>query len=265
VIEHIFEDCDKKVRRLHRLKVVATITLISISASLLITYAILMLTGSEKLPIIFIIATLAPAIIAPITSWSIVGLMVKVQKLEEAHRRQAAYDELTSLLSRRALLNQGEALLTLCARNKQAFALALLDLDNFKAINDQYGHGGGDEVLRAFARIMRQEMRSSDLAGRLGGEEFVVVLPGARLADAQQVLERIRVQTQNSEIVYLQEIIKLTVSIGLAVMPAHSDKSFATLVQEADNALYQAKEKGRNLVVPNTSTDRHEDISGVFI
>lgn len=254
MIEHIFADCDPidhEVRKLHRLKVVATITLISISASLFITYAILMLTGSEKLPIIFVIATLAPAIIAPMTSWSIIGLMVKVQKLEEAHRRQATYDELTGLLSRRALLNQGETLLTLCTRNKQAFTLALLDLDNFKAINDQYGHGGGDEVLRAFARIMRQEMRTSDLVGRLGGEEFVLALPGSTLADAQQVLERIRVQTQDAEVGYLDTSIRLTVSAGLAAMPAHSAKSFATLVKEADSALYQAKKNGRNLIVAN--------------
>ena len=244
-----FLEVDYTSRQRRRVKVVLAITIASIFASLLITYAILVITGSEKLLIIFVIATMAPAIIAPITSWSVIGLMIKVQKLEEAHRRQATYDDLTGLLTRRALMNQGDALLKLCVRNKQPFVLALLDLDNFKSINDLHGHGGGDEVLKVFARIMRSAMRESDLVGRLGGEEFAIVLPGSTLNDAQRVLERIRQETQDTQVEYLDAVIFLTVSAGLAVKHEEASKGFTTLIKQADDALYQAKERGRNLIV----------------
>ena len=232
-----------------RMKRVAAITVISIVSSLLITYAILSFSGSEKLPIIFIIAFTAPLIIAPVTSWSIIGLMIKVQKLEEAHRQQATYDDLTGLLTRRAFLNQGEALLKFCLRNNQSFSLALLDLDNFKLINDLYGHGGGDEALKTFAKIMAAEMRASDLVGRLGGEEFAIVLPDSTVSDALTVLERVRKATEYSETKYLDAVISYTVSVGLAGVQDEPKISFATLIKQADDALYQAKAKGRNLIV----------------
>ncbi len=232
-----------------RWKVVFVITLISVLASLLITYVILEMTASEKLPIIVFIAAMAPLIIAPITSWSIVSLMIRIQSLEEAHRQLATYDDLTGLLTRRAFLDQGEALMKLCIRNRQAFALALLDLDNFKAINDRHGHGGGDEVLRAFALIVRMEMGSSVLVGRLGGEEFAIALPGASLSDAQYVLERIRQETEVAEIKYLENAIRLSVSVGISGMQQGSTTSFAILTRQSDDALYQAKARGRNLIV----------------
>lgn len=238
-----------RVIQRRRLKRVAAITAISIVSSLLITYAILSFTGSEKLPIIFIIASIAPLIIAPVTSWSIIGLIIKVQKLEEAHRQQATYDDLTGLLTRRAFLSQGDALLKLCIRNNQSFSLALLDLDNFKFINDLHGHGGGDEALKTFAKIMTEEMRASDLVGRLGGEEFAIVLPDSTIGDAQKVLERVRKATEYAETEYLGAVISYTVSGGLTGAHDEQNISFTTLIKQADDALYQAKEKGRNLIV----------------
>lgn len=244
-----FFDVDYKARQQRRWKVVSAITLICIFASLLITYSILVITGSEKLLIIFVIATVAPLIIAPITSWTIIGLMIKVQALEEAHRRQVTYDDLTGLLTRRAFLNQSETQLKHCVESGQAFSLALLDLDNFKRINDLHGHGGGDEALMAFAGILKAEIRASDIAGRLGGEEFAIVLPNSSVSDAKRVLERIRLTTQETETEYFDGAITYTVSAGLSEIKEESIASLSGLIKEADDALYQAKARGRNLVV----------------
>nr|WP_282098177.1 GGDEF domain-containing protein [Pseudoalteromonas sp. MMG010] len=175
--------------------------------------------------------------------------MIKVQKLEEAHRYLATYDDLTGLMSRRAFIEQSEALLKLCERNNEPLALAFLDLDHFKHVNDVYGHGGGDEVLKMFATVLQQQKRSSDLVGRLGGEEFALLLPYSTLDDARALLERIRKQTQNTQVGYLEHTIKVTVSGGLACIKNNTQNNLATLIKVADDALYNAKSQGRNIIV----------------
>lgn len=241
---------DYKTREQQRVKIVIGITLVALVMSLLITFAILLVTGNEMQPIIFIIAAVAPALISPLTSWHVVNLIIRVQKLEEQHRKLATIDDLTGLLTRRAMLDQGEALLKLCQRNRQPFALAIQDLDKFKAVNDQYGHAGGDAVLKTFAAIMRRDMRASDLVGRLGGEEFAMALPGTSAEDAVHLLERVRLDTAAAKVTYLEHRIQFTTSVGLAGARGLMVENFASLLKRADDALYQAKEHGRNQVVP---------------
>jgi diguanylate cyclase (GGDEF)-like protein len=243
------EPMSYKTRENNRWLIMFIITATSIAMSLLITFLILYATHNPMLPIIFIIAALAPAIISPITTWSISGLMIKVQKLEEAHRYQATYDDLTGLMSRRAFIEQGEALLNLCERSNEPLTLAFLDLDHFKQVNDVYGHGGGDEVLKVFSKILKHEIRANDLAGRLGGEEFAVLLPYATLEDAKILLERIRQETQNTSVDYLESSIAVTVSGGLASIKNDTCINFSALIKIADDALYNAKANGRNIIV----------------
>lgn len=228
--------------------IIATITLISIVASLTITYLVLLFTGYEKQPIIFIIAVLAPLLIAPATTWSIISLMVEIQNLEEAYRLLATNDDLTGLLRRGTFLTQCQWVANLCDRNKQTLAFAILDLDRFKTVNDRYGHGGGDEVLKAFADILRRSIRAGDLAGRLGGEEFALALPGSSLDDAGQVLERIRAETAKCNIRYLHHIIHINVSAGLTCASGNQLHDIDAMIRRADDLLYHAKNRGRNRV-----------------
>ena len=240
--------------------IIATITVIAVSASLAITYAVLWLTGHEMTSMFFIIATLAPLLIAPVTTWPIISLLIDIQKLEEAYRNLATHDDLTRLLRRGTFLAQSQAVASLCARNKQTLAFAILDLDRFKAVNDRHGHGAGDEVLKAFADILRQSIRASDLAGRLGGEEFAIALPGSSVEDALIVLERIRIEAEKTELQYLGKALRFTVSIGVSDAQGKLLEDIDYLIKSSDALLYEAKRRGRNRI----ESDSHKHLLSGF-
>ena len=127
--------------------------------------------------------------------------------------------------------------------------MLMLDLDLFKSINDKYGHLGGDKVLARFAHTVGLELRDSDLFGRLGGEEFCVLLQQANREEALTVAERIRECIQNLSFEDAEgELFSLTVSIGVTTN-VDGDERLAKLLERADKALYQAKNSGRNKVV----------------
>lgn len=159
----------------------------------------------------------------------------------------AELDPLTGLGNRRHLQARCAELLPSAERQGRPLALAQLDLDHFKAVNDRHGHAAGDKVLVAVAQLLRENMRTGDVLVRHGGEEFVVVLPGLTLEAAAEVCERLRERLANFP---WQAIcgtaIPITASIGLASAPPyHLD----TLLLRADEALYRAKARGRNLLV----------------
>jgi len=156
---------------------------------------------------------------------------------------QAKTDELTGALNRRGLLQQLEAVHTSAVQGQAGYALMMVDVDHFKAINDQHGHAQGDQVLRAVSASLRASLRSDDHVGRWGGEEFCVLLPRTHLRDAEQLAQRVatRIATPNSGI-------RVTVSIGVSeYRPA--DPDLQAVIRRADDALYEAKETGRNRVV----------------
>lgn len=132
-------------------------------------------------------------------------------------------------------------------RYKQDLALMMLDLDLFKVLNDTYGHLGGDKVLVETSTLINELLRMGDLFGRYGGEEFAVILPNTLLEGAKNVAERIRKTIENHDIKYQETHIKVTVSIGVAVMDSH-DTRYEDLISRADIALYKAKNSGRNQV-----------------
>lgn len=169
--------------------------------------------------------------------------------LERELKRLATTDTLTGIANRRAFLEHAEHIFKTCQRYQTNMTLLMLDLDLFKNINDKYGHLGGDQVLSRFAETVKIELRESDLFGRLGGEEFCVLLQQASQHEALQAAERIRGRI---EALCLQaasgETFPLTVSIGIAVNRG-DDERLGRILERADRALYQAKSNGRNQVV----------------
>lgn len=151
---------------------------------------------------------------------------------------QAQTDPLTGLFNRRGLDEAVELL------GAQAFALVALDVDRFKAINDTYGHDVGDEVLARLAGVLRQCSREGDLVFRLGGEEFLLLLPETSLSAAADVAERVR---RLVELTRIEPVGHVTVSLGVA--PCPSGEGFARALKQADELMYQAKQGGRNRVM----------------
>lgn len=168
------------------------------------------------------------------------------KRLEEQLQKLANTDPLTELYNRRVFLEQltQEAIRIKNYQNLSS-AVLMIDLDFFKNINDSYGHSTGDEVLRRFADIMRKNCRSSDLAARLGGEEFAVLLSGADKKEAMVAAERLRQQIAEMVIPHKKGLVRVTISIGAAPLLA-DDIGGDHVLKCADAALYQAKAKGRN-------------------
>lgn len=160
----------------------------------------------------------------------------------------AGTDVLTGLLNRRALLEALASEVALARRSQRPLCLAVLDLDHFKSINDQHGHAAGDQVLRQFSALMRRELRACDTSGRLGGEEFVVLMPDTDLAQAVASIDRLRAALAARPLAWIDESVELSVSAGVAGLAATGDVDGAGLLRAADEALYQAKREGRNRV-----------------
>ncbi|WP_428827047.1 diguanylate cyclase [Azonexus sp. IMCC34842] len=170
------------------------------------------------------------------------------QAQEEPLHSQATADSLSELANRRYfLLRQEEALSRLKRGIDREIGVLMLDLDHFKEINDRFGPEAGDAVIRSFSRLLGSELRQIDIAGRLGGEEFAILLPEADLAAAATFAERLRQKVAKTSIMVDQRPISLTVSIGIAVMQADDTRSNQVL-QRADEALHRAKALGRNRI-----------------
>lgn len=174
---------------------------------------------------------------------------ISEQKLLEARLRElATTDELTGALNRRRLFEVGEQLREHAVRYSRPFALAMLDLDKFKTINDTWGHGVGDKALRLVCDVIRKELRSTDSLGRYGGEELVVLFSETTLDEAQLATERIRSAISRAMLWHDEKRVPLSISGG--VVSWHDGELLEELVKRADDALYAAKAGGRNKVVP---------------
>lgn len=161
----------------------------------------------------------------------------------------AQHDSLTGLLNRRAFTQQAQLALQRASRDGTGVAAVMLDLDYFKRVNDEYGHPAGDEVIRFAAQVVRQCVRETDLAARVGGEEFMLILPSTHAASAVTVAEKIRQQVAQSTISLGNgQVVHITVSAGVTACQGGEVENFETLYANADRALYAAKQAGRNRV-----------------
>src|SRR5579863_2057018 len=162
---------------------------------------------------------------------------------------EARADSKTGLLNAATWEREAAAEVGRAVRTHSPLAVALLDLDRFKQVNDTYGHLAGDEVLRAIARLMTSVLREYDVAGRFGGEEFVMLLPQTRAPDALRIAERVRAHIAGLPITGpAGERIHVTASIGVAALDAGSSRQLTELLAAADAALYRAKASGRDQV-----------------
>ncbi|MGJ0516991.1 MAG: diguanylate cyclase [Methylomicrobium sp.] len=170
------------------------------------------------------------------------------KQLHRNYEHMAQTDYLTGLANRRHFMQQAETELARTLLYGGALSLLMLDLDSFKQINDSHGHRTGDKVLQTFSRLCRSTLRENDLIGRLGGEEFVVMLPETGVKEAIEVAERLRKITEDGFVMLEdRQPLRFTVSIGIATLNEeclHID----ALLQRADQALYKAKAKGRNRI-----------------
>lgn len=156
-------------------------------------------------------------------------------------------DVLTGLNNRRAFFNLGKQLLHQAERNTTPVAVLMFDLDFFKRINDEYGHAAGDEMLITVANIAKQQIRSSDVLARIGGEEFAVFMPQATIDQALTLATRLKKAIAAGQITINKTVISCTASFGVSIMDK-GIKNLDALIAEADQALYVSKNEGRNLI-----------------
>ncbi len=206
-------------------------------------------------------AELARFMMVLIVMAGVIVLTSRLQEMRERLRQQrsalsaallrigelASRDELTGCLNRRAMLECMTNQLAHFARSGHPFCVVLLDLDNFKCINDSFGHAAGDSVLQGFADIVRSLLRGTELLGRWGGEEFLLLLPGTEAGQAQPCVQRVLDKVAAARFAGLTRDMAVTCSAGLAQCGA--GESIATLVERSDRALYRAKAAGRNRLV----------------
>jgi diguanylate cyclase (GGDEF)-like protein len=173
--------------------------------------------------------------------------------IEKAHlfertQQLAVTDELTGLFNRRQVLSLAKNEYERSRRYQRSLSAIMIDIDQFKHINDSYGHPVGDRILRALAACCRANLRSVDLVGRYGGEEFLVLMPETDVVKAVEAAERIRRQVEAMRLPTSKGAVSVTISLGVATLGVTSSMSLEQLIINADDALYAAKAAGRNRV-----------------
>jgi diguanylate cyclase len=164
----------------------------------------------------------------------------------ERSQAQARIDPLTGSVNRRGMEEIIGREISRARRTQTPFSVAILDIDHFKRVNDEHGHGVGDQALVHLVKIIRAGLRDTDVVCRYGGEEFAVVLPGAKAQGAHYVIDRLRAMVENSRLPITSGVLQICFSAGIAEMTGDEDQD--ALLKRADTALYAAKRAGRNRV-----------------
>ncbi len=159
----------------------------------------------------------------------------------------ASTDSLTGLPNRQAIMNKAEKEFANARQFSRSLSLVMIDVDHFKSINDKFGHAAGDHVLREVSTICQDVLRGSDIIGRVGGEEFVLLLPGAAQSNAEHVAERMRARLAATRIYFHDQEFTITASFGVATINDNDD-TLQDMLDRADEAMYNAKNGGRNQV-----------------
>ncbi len=172
----------------------------------------------------------------------------KLKKLNLELKELSTKDFLTQLYNRRYFSDTSSRMLSLALRHNHHISVIVSDIDNFKKINDTYGHATGDKVIISLANILKENSRQSDIVARYGGEEFVILLYDTSINDAQKIAENIRTYVEATELITNKNNLKYTLSLGVAEYEKANDKDIENTINRADKALYKAKINGKNRV-----------------
>ncbi|EJJ4225704.1 cellulose biosynthesis regulator YedQ [Salmonella enterica] len=193
-------------------------------------------------------------------SWGVIQHMVRnMFVLQNSLQWQAWHDPLTRLYNRGALFEKASRLAQRYRESRKPFSVIQLDLDYFKSVNDRFGHQAGDRVLSHAAGLIGSTIRAHDIAGRVGGEEFCIVLPDATKAQALQTAERIRQRINDKEMLVMKSTtLRISASMGISSAEEYGDYDFEQLQLLADKRLYYAKQSGRNRICASDATQERE-------
>lgn len=223
------------------------VLLLMVGYALRLGMLVMQLTG--RLPLMHIRTTfdIVTSYLVPMVGTVLftIGLMLLYfERIVEENRHLATHDELSKLLNRRAIVEAGERELALSHRLRRELTVAFIDIDLFKRFNDEFGHDAGDQVIMDVARIFEQTCRNIDFVGRYGGEEFLIVLPGANRFDAAVIAERMVNAVRQYR---FRGAYPVTISVGMATLPREDEScTWDGLMLRADAALYEAKDLGRD-------------------
>jgi diguanylate cyclase (GGDEF)-like protein len=173
--------------------------------------------------------------------------LTEIETLQAHLRERAIRDSLTGLFNRRYLDETFERELARAKRDSYAISVLMIDIDHFKRLNDTFGHKAGDQVLKALGDFLLTGVREGDIVCRYGGEEFLIIMPGVHLKDAQVRAESICQGFSTLAVNYEEKELHSTISIGVAIFPQHGSTS-DEIIRAADTAMYIAKQAGRNTV-----------------
>ena len=175
-------------------------------------------------------------------------LIQELQKANDQLQKLTFTDEMTDIYNYRFLMNQFGTEISRAERYKKPLCLCLIDIDFFKQINDKYGHPAGDATLKRIAEILKETTRSVDFVGRYAGDEFLIIFPDTQPQDAERLCDRIRQKVSEEKFYVKNQLLHLSLSIGLASYNSADRRTSDSIIEAADMALYQAKERGRNRV-----------------
>jgi len=232
--------------------VVVAITIGSIVLSAAISAAVHFALGVSMSGLAWAVTLACPALIAPTMSWWAFDLVLKIEIAHEQLRVQSTIDHLTGLFNRRYFMERLREEIDRTQRYGTSFAVAFIDIDNFKRINDEHGHLSGDEILQQLTQTCAKQVRDIDTLARIGGEEFALLLPQTTAEDAERLVERLREGVAATRATIGDHSLEITVSIGLT-SSSRGVLDVNGILRVADEALYAAKRQGKNRLVARTA------------
>ncbi len=246
----------KIIEKLGLVLTITLVTLVSVIASLALTNIVYAIIGIEVPPSNTTVAIIVPIIITPLVASPFFNLLFRVFELENTNRVLAAYDPVTGLMSRRAILSQTANFLSYAERKQVPVSMLFIDLDDFKAINDKYGHQIGDNVLHRIGQYINTIKRESDLIGRYGGDEIIALLPDTDTKGVQHFSAKLHAILKESPITANNKVVSLTLSIGTTTYKPNAHPiNIDELIRQSDLALYEAKQHGKNCTASYITDD----------
>jgi diguanylate cyclase (GGDEF)-like protein len=227
------------------MRTTSAVTGLSILASIVITYLFTQYLDGGASATAILIAILVPAIVAPLFSFTLLRILFQLDAAEERLRQLSIQDDLTQVYNRRHFIEHARTAWERALRYGEEFAIIIFDIDDFKRVNDIYGHPAGDQVLREVSRVCEREARATEMLARYGGDEFVYLITDSATIDIQAFMQRLQKRLSEKVMKIGEDEIRITVSMGARRFDDEVP-NFETILNQADQALYTAKRSGGN-------------------